>query len=297
MSFGGVIPIMENDKNKRAIVTGGTKSDVAAMAVLAMNIKETNSHLFDVLIIYHDGIKEKDQKMIQSIYNTRFIRYKYPNVSKNDVVVTYFSPMLFCKYECFKLLNEYDTVVWTDYDVVIQGKLDEVCKFSNNCTINILVDSGSARKMFYKDIQNEEILQYNLNVNAISTGLFALSNGMYNFHEIYEWCYEKTVEWDKDLYLPEQCILQLALQKFEIRYAPIDSLVYCCHPRNAKGGEAILHAGGQPKFWNGIHNDDWNRRYKEWIGMGGSPYRENLKKVSNKWKLLKSRILGVRSRV
>jgi lipopolysaccharide biosynthesis glycosyltransferase len=281
---------------KQAIVTGGTKSDVAAMAVLAMNIKETNSHLFDTLVIFHDGIREKDQKLINSIYKTNFIKYMYPNKSKNDVVVTYFSQMLFCKYECFKLLDEFDTVVWTDYDVVIQGKLDEVCKFSNDYAMNILVNSGTAREMFYKDIQNEDILQYNLTENAISTGLFSISKKVTNYLEIYNWCYDKTSEWDKDLYLPEQCVLQLALQKFKVKYAPISGLIYCCHPRNAKGGEIILHAACQPKFWNGIYNDDWDRRYKEWLGMGGSPYRENLKKISNKWKLLKSRILGVRAR-
>lgn len=281
---------------KRAIVTGGTKSDVAAMAVLAMNIRETNSHLFDCLVIYHDGIKKKDQKLIQSIYNTKFIKYEYPNASKNDVILTYFSPMVFCKYECFRLLDEFDTVVWTDYDVVIQDKLDKICEFDNSC-FNIVKDPTTIREMFYKEIRNREIFNYDLNVNGFTASLFALSNSLDKFEMIYSWCYKKTKEWDEDIYLPEQCVLGLAAQEFHIKTSFIDGAIYGCHPRNAKGNEIILHAACQPKFWNGIYNGDWNRRYAEWLKMGGSPYNDRIKKIKNKWKLITSRIQGIRSRI
>lgn len=281
---------------KRAIVTGGTKSDIAAMAVLAMNIRETNSHLFDCLVIYHDGIKKKDQELIQLIYNTKFIKYEYPNASKNDVILTYFSPMVFCKYECFRLLDEFDTVVWTDYDVVIQDKLDEICEFDNS-SFNIVKDPTTIREMFYKEIRNQEISNYDLNVNGFTASLFAISKSLDQYEKIYSWCYKKTKEWDEDIYLPEQCVLALAAQEFHIKYSFIDGTLYGCHPKNAKGNEIILHAACQPKFWNGIYNGDWNRRYAEWLKMGGSPYNDRIKKIKNKWKLITSRIQGVRSRI
>jgi hypothetical protein len=151
--------------------------------------------------------------------------------------------------------------------------------------------------MFYKEIKNQNILRYNLEVNGFTTSLFVVSAKMNDFKTIYSWCYEKTREWDEDIYLPEQCIFALAAQEFGFNYSFLDGGVYACHPRNAKGNEIILHAACQPKFWNGIHNDDWDRRYAEWISMGGSPYRDTLKKINNKWKLLKSRIQGVRSRL
>lgn len=281
---------------RRAIVTGGTKSDVAAMAVLAMNIKETNSHLFDCLVIYHDGIKEKDQKLIKSIYNTRFIKYEYPNISKNDVVLNYFSKMVFCKYECFKLLEEFDVVVWSDYDVVIQGRLDEVCELGDSA-FRIVKDSIIVRDMFFKEIKNLEILSYNLDINGFTTSLFALSRNIGDYETIYSWCYKKTKEWDGDIYLPEQCIIALAAQKFSIKCSYLDDKIYSCPPRQAKGNEKVLHAACQPKFWNGIKNDDWDRRYKLWLGMGGSPYRDRLKKLGNKWNLVKNRLRGIKTRV
>ena len=63
---------------KTAIVTGGTKKDVSAMGVLALNIKEIAPDLADELIIYHDGISKKEQKIIQNIFPTRFCEYQFP---------------------------------------------------------------------------------------------------------------------------------------------------------------------------------------------------------------------------
>ncbi len=281
---------------RRAFVTGGTKCDVAAMAVLAINLRETNSHLFDSMVIFHDGIKKKDQELIKLLYNTRFIKYEYPASSKNDVVLTYFSPMVFCKYECLRLLDDFEVVVWSDYDVVIQGKLDKICQFDNSY-INIIKDSSTIREMFYKEIRNKEILNYNLNINGFATGLFSLSKKLNNYDVINSWCYKKTKEWDEDLYLPEQCILTLAAQEFRIKYSYIQAENYACHPRDAKGNEVILHAACQPKFWNGIYNADWERRYAEWLKMGGTPYKDKIKKLRSKLLLLKSRMCGIKSRI
>lgn len=280
---------------KRAIVTGGTKIDVAAMAVLAINIKETNADLFDKLIIYHDGIKKKDQERIRSIFNTEFIRYKYPHKSCNDVVMSYFSTMVFCKYECLKLLDTYDVVVWSDYDVTIEGSLNKVCEFTDTC-LNALENTEPIREMCYKEIDEKKYTKYDLTRMGISTGLFALSNRLPNYGRIYQWCYEKTLEYDADIYLPEQCVFSLALQEFHIDYSCIEGNRYSCHPRNAVGGEIVLHAWGQPKFWNGMESEHWNRMYQEWIHMGGTPYSDKKKKFYSELRLIKNRLIGIRSK-
>lgn len=280
---------------KRVIVTGGTKSDVAAIAVFAINIKETNADLFDKIIIFHDGIKKKDRERIQSIFNTEFIRYRYPNKSRNDVVMSYFSTMVFCKYECLNLLDKYDVVVWSDYDVTIEGSLKEICIFSNTF-LNVIEDPASIREMLYKEINEKNYLKYDLSRKGICMALFALSNKLLNYDEIYQWCYKKTLEYDKDIWLPEQCVFSLALQAFNINYACIEGAKYSCHPRNAVGDEVILHVAGQPKFWNGIYSEHWSRMYKEWLDMGGTPYFEKKKKLYSELRMIKNRLFGIRSK-
>lgn len=280
---------------KRVIVTGGTKSDVAAMAVLAINIKETNADLFDKLIIYHDGIKKKDKERIQSIFPTEFILYKYPYKSRNDVIKSYFSTMVFCKYECLGLLNRYDVVVWTDYDVVFEGSLSKVCEFSDTC-LNVLEDTKSIREMFYKKIEENNYIKYDLERRGISMNLFAISNMLSNYDKLYRWCYQKTVEYDMDIYLPEQCVFSLALQEFCIDYTCIEWSRYSCHPREAIGGEIVLHTAGQPKFWSGLSNEHWNRMYQEWLHMGGTPYSDKKKRFYSELRLIKNRLIGIRSK-
>lgn len=279
----------------RVLVTGGTKSDVAAMAVFVLNIKYTNAHLFNKVIIFHDGIKDKNQKKIQAIMDTEFVEYKYPGQVKNDIVINYFSPMLFCKYECLRLLEKYDEVVWSDYDVLIKGKLDEVCQFKKR-NLNIVVDGKVVRDMLYEHITNPEIYKYDLKREGLCTPLFSISRNIEDYMEMYRWCYRKTEEYDEDIMLAEQAIFSLMIQEFAKDYTALDASKYACHPTNAQGNEIILHSYGQPKFWNGLYNDEWNQLYVEWLNMGGSPYLDFLKKVKAKIKLFITRLQGIRAK-
>lgn len=280
---------------KRAIVTGGTKSDVAAMGVLAINIRDTNADLFDKLIIYHDGISKKDQEVIGSIFPTVFYRYKLPYKSRNDEIVNHFSPMVFCKFECFKLLQEFDEVVWTDYDVVILKSLSDGLDFEKSC-FNYMRGSISLRNMFFKDIINKEIFTFDLDQLAFHASFFAMSSQMPGYMEIYKECYKKAEEWDLDIYLPEQCVFAALLQKYNVDTSYLDEKKYSCIPEEKNDEAVILHAMGQPKFWNGRSNTDWNKRYKEWCLIGGRKYNNRKHLLQRKMKFIWTRICGMRGR-
>ena len=96
------------------------------MAVLLLNLKETQSWI-DHVIIYHDGISMKDQKLMNSIMPVKFIKYRFPGNRKtlNEIVRYVYREMVFCKYECFKLLERFEHVVWSDYDVVFLQDVPE----------------------------------------------------------------------------------------------------------------------------------------------------------------------------
>lgn len=278
---------------KRALVTGGTRDDVAPIAVFVKNIKDTNRHLFDEIVVYHDGIKKKDQDLINSIYKTRFIKYDYKPRTRNDEVISYFSRMVYCKYECFALLDDYDEVVWSDYDVVVQDKLDEFCTIEND-NLNMLKCGDGLRTMLYKDIIHKEILSYDLDTDGITTALFVISNKLPRYNEIYRWCYDKTTEWGDDLYLPEQCIFALAIQEFDISIKYFEFNEYACFPTKALGGEKILHAAGPVKFWNGMNNDTWSRNYDTWLSIGGKRYSDYKKRLKRRMLFVITRLLGIR---
>lgn len=252
-----------------AIVTGGTKSDVDAMAVLAINIQKKSPKLADELVIFHDGISLKDQKAIACIMKTKFIRYKCPinwfRLMSNKTI-RYFSPMVFCKYECFKLLEEYDTVIWTDYDILIREDISELQNIDKNMAFVVNEDTPLI-KMFYPSIANKNMSSYELAAKSITMPLFVLKKELGDYMALYQWCYKKTRELLPYLYLPEQCIVTLLMQEFNLSYTSLSIPVYCLHPKEAIQETKILHAYGQPKFWNGLHNDMWQQYYKEWTRL------------------------------
>ena len=71
---------------------------------------------------------------------------------------------------------------------------------------------------------------------------------------------------------------------------------YACYPTKSQGTEKIIHAAGQPKFWNGIYDKDWDENYTAWIKMGGTPYYEWKKKLKRKLLFIYTRIIGIRFR-
>lgn len=278
-------------RKKTAIVTGGTANDVPAMACLVMNIKDTNPNLADEIIILHDGILEKDQRLINRIYPTRFIFYESPfkDVTDfGDVVMNYFSPMVFCKYECFKLLADYECVIWTDYDVVIVDDLSEL-KIKTVNGIRMDISKGSLVSESFKGDVKLVLGNYNLTQEGISMGIFCLFNNLSNIQDVYDFCIKYTKKFAPYLFLPEQAIINLMLQRFNIDVslnAPLGKK-YTVHPVHDKNirDVKIYHSYGQPKFWNGLYNKTWEKNYKKWIRMGGTPYKDRTIKYKIKEKI------------
>ena len=71
---------------------------------------------------------------------------------------------------------------------------------------------------------------------------------------------------------------------------------YACYPTKPQGEEKIIHAAGQPKFWNGIYDQEGEDCYSIWIAMGVTPYYEWKKKLKRKIFFIYTRIIGIRFR-
>jgi hypothetical protein len=77
------------------------------------------------------------------------------------------------------------------------------------------------------------------------------------------------------------------IQKFNLQNCALDGNVYTPHPNNKDFASKakIIHAFGQPKFWNGLENQQWNTNYQAWIQMGGTKYKHlTMKKVIQRLK-------------
>ena len=262
---------------KKALVTGGSADQVAAIATFVINIKDTNPNLADEIVIFHDGIKKSDQKRIQKIFPTRFIYYDSP-FKKTDkfgkVITEYFSLMVFCKYECLKLLSEYSAVMWSDYDVIVKDKIDEL--FIQGSNSIKLFSQDSTLKQLYNPVK-----EYDMTAIAMFAGIFVLFDSLKNYEEMYSFCIEKTKQYADNLYCPEQAIFSFMLQQFNLTFDFIDKDIYVVHPTNTELVQQakILHAYYHPKFWNGLHNDMWEKYYSQWLKLGGSKHPDRQTKL------------------
>lgn len=266
---------------KIAIVTGGTSKDVAAMGTLALNIRKIMPHIADELVIFHDGIKKKDRELIQSIFPTRFIKFNFPIAfrdMRSNRSLRYFSPMIFCKYECLNLLDEYEKVMWTDYDVVILKDISELLK--ENLGLTIVEVKAPVRHMFLDAVSRYDMKEFDLDKYGVGTQIFIVTRAIGDYKKYYEWCVNATKKYAGCIDLPEQCILSMAVQKFKISYATIDVKKYACPVADMDiniDDVSILHCYGRPKFWEGRKNVYWERYYDEWLSRGGSRYRQPFK--------------------
>ena len=250
----------------RVLVTGGTKKDIDAMAVLALNVRDKTPKLADEMVIFHDGVTEKIQNQFQKIMPTRFVRYRCP-IPKwklwQNKIIRYFSPMVFCKIECFKLLERYDTVVWSDYDVIIKEDISDLQQQDKEYSFVCDPDKTLA-DMFYPAVRKIKLPGFDLDGGCICTPLFVLQRGGGDYISYYKWCIDAMSQYIKYLYLPEQAIVTMLVQKFQIPFQILSNRTYSAHPKEDGDDVRIIHAYGQPKFWNGLENPEWNRYFQEW---------------------------------
>lgn len=260
-------------KKEKAVVFTVSKNLAFAIACVMMDFKRLMPDLGADFIVIHDGIKQKDQRLISSILPTRFIEYQMPFDDISfipDSILDYFTKMVFAKFECLKLLNEYKSVMLSDYDMVIQQDTSELFDYCEG-----------GFKFMYGGIETTGQLHYPVDdyymtSKGMSACLFVLQDHIGDYNAMYDFCYASLRKYAKALYMPEQAIFDFMIQEFNLTICEIETKVYSPHPTDSENAPnaKIIHAYGQPKFWNGLENEQWNSNYKVWLEMGGTAYKK-----------------------
>ena len=272
---------MPKKKKDTAIVFCLTSNYIFAVGNILFDIKRFCSEwVSEVIVIYDGKLRYKDVQVMKSIFPTKFIEYDFPikDTSKfNKLTYKCFTKMVYAKFECLKLLNEYHNVICLDYDIVITKDLKELVSFSEG-NFKILLRGGNVGGQFHQPIPG-----YNMIKEGMCACTFALHDTLPNYIDIYNFCYSKVEELAKYLMHPEQGIFDLAIQEFNITTSviPANWIV------DVKSSESIsidnfmlIHSAGSYKFWHGQHNSQWNKNYLKWLKLGGSHAR-SLRPIKN----------------
>lgn len=279
------------EKKNRAVVFGLTSNHIFAVACVMMDIKRLSPDLADEVVVIHDGVSERDQKILSGILPTRFILYEFP-INDPKVLqsksIQHFSKMVFTKFECLKLLDDYKNVMWLDYDIIVQADISDL--FSP-CESGIKMMPGGLQ---VRGQLLAEVAEYDMNVEGICGSTFVFQDNLAKYKDMYEFCYRKLSRYADILYLGEQGIFDFMIQEFGLKPVPIDRRIYSPHPSDTKYASSakIIHAFGQPKFWNGLSSEHWDKNYATWLRLGGSKYMP-----PSKFSKIKRRAKGLLHRI
>lgn len=270
-------------KKDLAMVFGITKDlDFALANVLLSMKKHGNMPKSMDIFVYHDGISEEKQSLLNKILPCQFIEY-HNNISSDTFDPTYlqlYSNLCLARFECFNLLKEYKKVIWNDVDILIQNDVSGLLDYGDK--------SGLA--MTYTDINflteanfNGLIAEYNMCLPLLNSGIIVFSDQLKNYENMTEWCYQQVKKYNKRLRYLDQGVLNILVQEFKIKVEAIDIKKYCCHPmRDNVSTAAIVHAYGYDKFWNSENLKmlfpEWVKFNQEWEELIRTYRKNNLKK-------------------
>ncbi len=268
-------------KKKNAVMLADTRP--ALVGVVLMQLQQTNPGLFEEAVIYYtSNICNADKKKMQSIIPCRFIKYECPLPAEIQKKPRFqlFSHLMFARYEMVRYLDEFETITWLDTDILIQGDISELIYAAKQTGAALIREDPQhktaekvdrMRTCFSKPIKGFRLDDY-----LYCSGTIVFSDKLQNMENFTEWCYKRTYEWADILDLPDQGVINAAIQNFHIQVTPISGKTYCCYPyMNRDCSQArIIHAWGLNKFWNDWYVNQnyngWNKIYQAWIREGGS---------------------------
>ncbi|MBQ6840660.1 MAG: glycosyltransferase [Bacilli bacterium] len=249
-------------KKNVALVFGITSNYVFALANTLIGLVKHNKKFWDDIIVYYDTMNDNDKENLNSITKCTFIKFsekEYLKTIPQETLMKY-SEACFYRYECFNLLKEYKNVIWNDVDILIKDDISGLLDYAQ--------ETGFAATVSSTGFNNEAnffklIMEYNMYAPLYNSGILVLNEKLKRYEEMCDWCINKTVEYSSILRWPDQGILNLLIQEFDIKVDLIDINKYCCHPSLDAfiPTASIIHAYGDAKFWSDIN---LNKKFPEW---------------------------------
>lgn len=258
------------------------------IGTVLIQIKE-NTNNIDKAIIYHSGLTEAEMQRLNRIMPCIFVNYKCPLPEKLFKLESFakFSPLMFARYEMFKYLKDFERIMYIDTDILIQKNINELIYEADKTGFAMISESAFDNSYSSLDINatnfRSPIFKYKMDSILYCSALIVINRSIGNWEKYPDWCYSKTEEFAKKLNLPDQGILNLFIQEFDIKVKSISSSKYALYPKHGRdcSNASILHSWGSRKFWNSWYLFQkypmWNEYYKKWVNLGGCQNPAELK--------------------
>lgn len=251
-----------------AIVFGITKNYTFALANVLLGMKKHCRYFWDDIIVYHDGIDEKEQQALNSILTCQFLLFDermFSDEAIHSEALKGYSLLTLARFECFGLLKQYCKVIWHDVDILVQKDFSDLLLYGDKSGLAATQsDSFRNEQNFYGVMPGYDMLS-----KLYNAGLLVLSNRLEKPEELRVYCYNTYNEYAPKLRYNDQSVLNMMIQDYKIKVETIDLERYCCHPSVPSYRDAaIIHAYGTDKFWSSQKLEaqfpEWAKNHQEW---------------------------------
>mgnify|MGYP002585366892 CR=1 FL=1 len=255
----------------------GNLAFAAGNCAIALN-RHMKSNDYDI-VMFHTRLEECDRQALQQIPNVilrdfdlkeNFVQHMLTHIPQESRFRTRNHLMCFAHFEAFRLLSEYKHVVWYDVDIGFQRDCSGIFNYAT--PLGILPDTPwTVANQFTKPVDG-----YDMNRPAVCTATMALDDSLP--HEaMVQFMYEKAWNYADRLFNPDQAIINLALQEFDITPNLIPPEIFSCFAdRNEALTARAVHFGTGNKVWNNTNLcnafPEWYRTHLEWLSLGGSDF-------------------------
>lgn len=282
-------------KKNLAIMLAATKDSAFAVANVAMGLERYSSSLVSTIYIYHDGFSEEDKAALLKVSKKIvFVLYTYEDFIRKcnfqgEISKTFgrYTHMSVCRYELFGYLDEYKYAAWIDFDILIQK---DISFLLNYAPWGLVETHNKMRGAFYKVPQNISGSEV-----CLSSCVFVVSDELEDYSDITNQMYKYTMEYAKDLILPDQAIINFISIKNSIENFIIpEKMVSTPEWRVSLSDAPMVHSAGKTnRFWNEqsliVAYPEWQVNYKIWLEFGGTPFSGD---IYNKFGIKDNRLAG-----
>lgn len=265
-----------------AVICGSSSSFAFAMYVSLWSFLKNSPKLAaqaDIYVYAYQWSEEIKQK-IRSLGPITILDFDIPADIERTEHILRFTPALFHRFEAFKLLDKYETVICLDSDILVKKELLETISKQQK-PIGLTPDTMPiVRRNFKSDIPG-----YDMSAPCYNAGFIVLKKQGFpaNSGEIYSWLYDMLKKYSYTACLGDQGLINLALQEFKLQ-PEVYSMLYN-QPASSSAKQLkkafIIHSTGHRKFWCYYFFKEWVEGYAKWREIGGPAV--GVRKESPRW--------------
>lgn len=267
-------------KKPLALMLGITGNMGFAAGCLLQALARHSPELGAQVLLYTDGLLPGKDLDLLAALGAEPLLYQPPGYAFSPEAIRQFSYLSLVRFEAFRLLEQYKSVIWLDVDSAIQGDISGLVEYGPLAMAledPCFTEAGQTSKAAIN--VSEPVPGLDGDLPNLNSGVLVLRDDLPDPVGLYERCMGWMRDFGPRFKYIDQGVLNMLARELEqqglFQYLPYEK--FNAHPRNPLAWKAaFVHAFGAYKLWDDglslCSFPEWRRDYERWLAMGGSPW-------------------------